>query len=305
MSLDPLTEMPVGSLMLVGLSAAVVCLGQANGWEYALMGGSFGLMALVRPSALPLALVMPLLCALKSRRWVPNVAAAALALALVGAWMVQAHRMCGAWVINTANGKNLWYGNNADTPNYRTWYFGSHHEAAEIVRYPEFGAVTKELSGLPQLEQNAAYQKLAVQYVVSHPGTFVMRTANRVRCYFGFDTFTAIGLRETARQWLYPVLGIEALIYCALMGFAFFWIAGAPKEFWRSWEVWVVGCAVVLYAAPYWVSMSHPTYHFPVVAPILLLGILGWKWGRSSAAGWIALAAFVALQVEWVLHMAG
>ena len=305
MSLDPLTEMPVGALLLVGLSAGVVCLGRASAWEYGLMGGAFGLMALVRPSALPLALVVPLLCAVRSRRWVMNVGAAALALALVGGWMVEAHRMCGAWVINTANGKNLWYGNNADTPNYRTWYFGSHHGSAEIERYPEFGAVTNRLSGLPAVEQNAAYQKLAVEYVESHPGRFVVRTANRVRCYFGFDTFTAIALRETARRWFWPVLGVEALIYCGLMGFAFFWIASAPKEFWRSWEVWVVACAVLFYGAPYWVSMSHPTYHFPVVAPILLLGFVGWKWGRKSLAGWIAVGVFLAVQVEWVLHMAG
>ncbi len=303
MSLDPLTEMPVGSLLLVGLSAAVVCLGRAGVSDYLLMGAAFGLMALVRPSALPLCVVIPALCAIKTRRWAMNGAAAVLALALVGGWMAEAHRMCGAWVINTANGKNLWFGNNPDTPNYRTWYFGSHHGSAEFARYPEFGAAMTSAGNLPPLQQSAAFQKLAKENIESNPGTFLLRTANRVRCYFGFDTFTAIGLRETAPRWFYPILGADALIYCLLMGFAFFWIGAAAGGFWRSWQVWLVGGAAVLYAAPYWISMSHPTYHFPVVAPLLLLGFVAERVGGSSKRGWIAVGVFLAVQVEWVGQM--
>ena len=92
-------------------------------------------------------------------------------------------------------------------------------------------------------------------------------------------------------------------------GFAFYWIAAAPALFWARWETWLLTTTVVLYALPYWVTMSHPTYHFPVMAPLALLGALAWQLVRSSgtgsrARGWAALVMLALIQVEWAFYLA-
>jgi hypothetical protein len=54
--------------------------------------------------------------------------------------------------------------------------------------------------------------------------------------------------------------------------------------------------------------MSHPTYHFPVMAPLALLGVLAYQVVHSSGAGnrargWAALAVLASIQLEWVFFL--
>jgi hypothetical protein len=307
LSLEPLTQLPVAALLLVALSATVRCC-QGAGWgEYLLLGASLGYMGLIRPSALALFLLVAFPVAIA--RKLPQAAVALLmGVLLVGGWLVEAHALCGHWVMNTANAQNFWDGNNPWTPMYRTWYFGSHAKlgSEEIDAFPEYKQILTEAAALPVLEQPARFAALSKQYVEQHPGAFVERTANRVRCYWGFDTFTSETLRHARPRLFWPSLGLEFGCYMLLMAPAVFWIAAAGGLFWRDWRVWAMLGAVVVYAAPYWLSMSHPTYHFPVVVPVAVLGAIAWQSGgaRSSWRGWLGVGVLVAIQVEWVLRMA-
>ena len=313
-SIEPLTQMPSAALLLVALSAALRC-SRGAGWIEALwMGGSLGGLSLVRPSALPVLLVLPGLVYLRRREMQRPLWAAALGCVMIFAWMAKVHQLSGQWTINNSNGMNLYFGNNPWTPLYRTWYFGSHAKprTEEISQFPEYQQVLERVGSLPEGERSAEYKRLAEQDVLHRPDLFLLRTVNRVRCFWGFDIFTAANLRsagDSAARWFLPVFLLDGACYLVIAGFAFYWIAVAPGAFWRRAEVWLLAGAIVLYALPYWVSMSHPSYHFPVIAPLALLGLIAHDEvrllkTRAPWRGWVALAGLALIQVEWMYFLA-
>jgi hypothetical protein len=307
-SIEPMTPMPAAVLLLWALSATVRCTKGAGWGEALLLGFTLGYLSLVRPSALPLAIVLPAIVIWRRR----SVAIAAIVLAVAGvmlfAWMARVHEMSGRWTLNNSNGANAYYGNNPWTPLYRTWYFGSHAKlrSDEIQQYPEYERIVRGTTLLPIVDRSKAFENLAKDYVLHHPGAFLLRTANRVRCFWGFDIFTAANLRSSTsgKPWFPVAFVLDAACYLIIAACAFFWIAAASGSLWRRWEAWLLAGAIVLYALPYWVTMSHPTYHFPVLAPLALLGLLAKKQGIiSRARGWTAVAGLAIIQVEWIYFL--
>lgn len=310
-SIEPLTQMPAAALLVWALSATARCSERPAWSEALLLGASAGYLALVRPGSALLLLLLPVLVLRRQRQAAKPLFSAFLAAAMLLAWAGYARHLCGRLMINSSNGLNAFYGNNPWTPLYRTWYFGSHAKPGteEIHRFPEFERVIRSTSAVPLPDQSAAYQKLAVDYVIAHPGVFVLRTVNRVRCFWGFDTFAAANLRSSRGgvKKLFPAIFLlDAACYLLVAGFAVFWLAAAPGSFWRGWQTRLLTVAIVLYALPYWVTMSHPTYHFPVVAPLALLGLVAYQ-AREQAAirwrGWVALAGLALIQVEWLYFL--
>ena len=225
LSVEVQTEQVVAALLLLAVSAAVRAGLGAGLAEYALLGCSSAMMALVRPSALPLVFLLPLAAFVLARgvAWPRRLAGPVLSVVLGGAlvfgWMIRAHQLCGAWIVNTSNAVNLYYGNNPWTPTYRTWYFGSHAKLDDpaILNFPEYRAILEQAQQLPGgvtgLAANKYFQKLAVAEIVHHPGRFLVRDASRVRCYFGFDDFTAAnfhGFGGTAARLVPETLALEA-----------------------------------------------------------------------------------------------
>ncbi len=313
LSIEPLTHLPTAALLLVGLSSAVKVLRGSSMWEFALMGLSLGAAALVRPSAGVLVVVLPAACALYARRTLPAVGGALLGFVVMGCWLVHSHTMTGRWVFNTANAYNMYYGNNPWTPNYKTWYFGSHAKpgTAEIERFPEYKKTMEYVLSLPELERPAVFRRLTGEEVRGHAGLFVVRTCNRVRCFFGFDTFSGtwlsgkrwkgIGLSRVVLLW-------EAFAYLLIAVPSVFWIAQASAGFWSDAANRVILLTILLYAVPYWLSMSHPSYHFPVLLPLAVLGANAWRVAggdRIRARAWSAVGVLMLVQVEWVWRMSG
>lgn len=320
MSLEPMTQMPAAALVLLVLSAAVRLIqGSAQRWpEAVLLGVGLGALCLVRPSTAVLVLALPLAVLVFARqvtfarRLGPAALALALAAVMIGAWVAQAHRMTGRYVINTANSVNLFYGNNPWTPDYRTWYFGSHAKlaSAEIRQFPEYAGELRTVYALPELDRPAAFQALATAEVKAHPVRFLWRTSNRVRAFLGFDTFTSAALsqeRVAGVRLLYPALLLEAAVYLALMLPAVYLLACAPGAFWRTGVVATLAGSILLYSAPYFLSMSHPTYHFAVLLPFAALGLAAWRqggWRLHRTRGWVAVAVLLLVQVEWIWQAA-
>jgi hypothetical protein len=313
LSIEPLTQLPTAALLLVGLSSAVKVFRGASVYEFVLMGLSLGATSLVRPSAGVLLVVLPVACALYTRRVVPAFGSVILGFVLIGSWMVHSHAMTGRWVFNTANAYNMYYGNNPWTPNYRTWFFGSHAKigTTEIDRFPEYKKTLEHVLSLPALERPEAFRQLTAAAVHGHFGLFLFRTCNRTRCFFGFDTFSGAGL--SGRTWRgiglsRVVLLLEAFVYLLIMVPSVFWIAQAAGEFWKDAANQLILATILLYAVPYWLSMSHPTYHFPILLPIAILGANAWRvtgGDRIRVRAWMAVAVLMAVQVEWVWRMAG
>lgn len=312
-SIEPMTQMPAAALLLLAISAAMRCSRGAGWGEALLMGASLGALSLVRPSALPLLIVVPLLVVLRRKEWSRPSMAVVLGGVMIFAWMVKVHQLSGQWTINNSNGTNLYYGNNPWTPLYRTWYFGSHAKPGteEIRQFPEYEEILARVATLPEKVRGDEFKRLAAEYVRHRPDLFVLRTVNRVRCFWGFDTFTAANLRREGgegRRWFPVAFAMDAAGYLVVAGFAFFWIAASPSALWRRWETWLLVGAIVLYALPYWVTMSHPTYHFPVMAPLALLGVLAYELAHSSGTvtrwrGWTALVVLGLIQVEWMFYL--
>lgn len=319
LSIEPLTQQPVAALLTDALALALAVVRRHRWPDAALLGLSLGWMILVRPSAMSLLITIPAMCLFAD--WVENggiwwaggAVAVSLGLVAVGGWMLRAHTLSGAWMINSSNGLNFYDGNNPWTPLYKTWYFGSHAKpgSPESLQYPGFTAVLDRVNQLPPLAASAEFQRLAIENIRQHPGTFLLRTSNRMRCFFGFPTFTSLNLRSSGAlgRRLFPMsLALEAAVYLILVGPAVFWIASASGAFWRRWEAWLFLASVVLYAVPYFISMSHPTYNYPVVMPLALIGAFAWirtvRAERVRWRGWIAVGVLLAIQVEWVVQSA-
>ena len=319
MSIEPATPQPVAAFLLIALGAAILAARTNALKEYVLLGVSLACVALTRPSALPLLALLPLatyLCCRASpirTRVAGPLLSIALGGALVGGWIVRSHTLGGLWIINSSNAINFYYGNDPWTPLYQTWYFGSHSKAGttEAENFPGFEKVIAETGKLPPLEASRQYEALALQSIRERPGLFVFRTLNRIQCFFGFDIFTSANLRSSGGigRRLFPIsLLMEAGLYLLVAAPAFFWLAAAGLSAWRRWETILIAGVIVVYAAPYWLSMSHPTYHYPIVAPLALLGLFAWKCAdglSSRRRGWAAVALLAVIQVVWVWQMAG
>ncbi|SEF54060.1 hypothetical protein SAMN05421819_0356 [Bryocella elongata] len=313
LSVDPLTQLPVAALLLVACSAAVTIVRRrapCPSLEFLLLGASLGWAALVRPSALILVFVLPVICAVWSRRWLAATASIALALAMVCAWMLHVRSTTGHTLINTANGKNLYLGNNPWTPDYKTWYFGSHaKDGEELDQFPEYAEQVRAVGRETPEKASAEYQHLAAVEIMAHPGTFVLRTLNRIRCFWGFDTFA--GAQARGHRWMHlplsPLtLAAEAMFYLALILPAVYWLARAGSGFWRRPEAILLTATILLYAVPYWLSMSHPTYHYPVLTLVAVLGAMAFAHRERATGSWrglVAVACLLLVQLEWVWQM--
>ncbi|HVT06607.1 MAG TPA: glycosyltransferase family 39 protein [Polyangia bacterium] len=317
----PLTQVPAALLLLALAVATTGALARPTIGRALSVGALLGGAVLVRPSNLLLVLVVPIAIAYRTRRlWMALVPAVVLVL-LVGAWTAEARHLTGRFVfINNANAQNLFYGNNPDTPLYRTWWFGSHKRGEPGV--PEtYLRRYEQVIALPPGERDHAFTQAAIDHIAARPDLFVVRSLSRVRTFFAFDTFAGAQVIKEADTRTVTVLGLVALAedglcYLLVAALALLWLvsgtaAEAQPE--RRAGLVAVGLAV-LYALPYFASFSHPTYHFPIIpllaAPAAFAGARGLRgasfWpatrGRRRLL-WAAWAVLLAIQLEWIAHM--
>lgn len=317
-SVTTLTQLPTAALLAAAACAALATLERPSFARATLLGMSLAGLVLVRPSSLLLCLATPPLLAW-SRRRLALLVAPALVLALgIGAWTAQAHALTGRYLlINNANSQNLFYGNNPWTPLYRTWWFGSHKPGEQDV--PDaFTAARTRLAGLPPSERDRAFSRYAIDHIRTRPDLFLVRSLARLRTFFAFDTFTAAQLARRARAPMaaLAVMAVDGGLYMLIgLGAIASLLEGAASPS-RGVAAWVLGLGTLLYAAPYFVSFAHPTYHFPIVPLLAVLaaaaldrrlapGAAPVPWPmRRRIALITASAIFVAIQVEWAVNMA-
>jgi hypothetical protein len=314
LSITPLTQLPT-ALLLVGATWAALefysAPDGARGWgRAALLGLALAGLLVTRPSNVLLCLVAPLALVLVTRRVSALVAPALVMALLVGAWTMRAHELTGRWLfINNANSQNMFYGNNPWTPLYRTWWFGSHKKGEPGVP-DEFVATHARLAAHPPAERDRAFSQFAVAHIKARPDLFVIRSLARVRTFFAFDTFTGAQIAAKAKSRVWKLVGLaviaaDAACYLVVAGLALFWffVPGDRRV------AYLLGFAVLLYAAPYFASFAHPTYHFPVVPLLAVAAAAMWCNPRPKLEGrrrtWflVAAAAFMLIQLEWIMNM--
>jgi len=323
-SVFPLTQLPVATLLVAAALALLELRRRRRLWPAAFAGAVLGYCTLVRPSTGLLTAATPLALAWRQRGL--RLAAPIMlitSVALMVPWFVRAESMTGRFVpINYASSRNLYLGNNEWTPLYKTWWFGSH--LGEGLVPDEFAEVEARMEELPLHERDGAYRALALEHIADHPGTFVVRTVNRIRVYFSFDTYTGTVL--TRYYGLPTLIGLgvilaDAIIYMGIMLGAIAGLFLRTTLDLNRRELLTLVLIALGYAAPYWFSFAHPTYHLPVM-PLFLVpaaALAAWRppTGRRGVGRREAIAAlaqrraflvcvvvFLYAQLEWACVMA-
>jgi 4-amino-4-deoxy-L-arabinose transferase-like glycosyltransferase len=319
-SVDPVSHMPGAACLLAIAFLAPALIERARAGRALLLGLATAGLVLVRPSALPFLVAVPLYLIVRGAGSKAAAIALLVALLPVGAWLAHARAMSGRFVpINSANAVNFFFGNNPYTPLYKTWWFGSHNAGEEGVP-AEYSRLAERLRAESPVERERLYRERALEHIRARPDLFVLRTANRVRAFFAFDSATAGWLRRYAigpAPFALGVMALEAAFWLAIVAAAIP-TAPAPPRARRARELLAVAAgASLLYAAPYFAAFSHPTYHVQVaivgigVAAALAERVATEPDGgplaalRASRARrrsvWLALGALALIQLEWVL----
>lgn len=322
LSLEPLTQLPVAAGLLAVVYLLLRTGRQSSPFLLAGLGLLLGWLALMRPSALLLVLLVPLFLAVKTKKIFLSLLPLVFSISLISLWMAKAYRMTGDLVpINYANSLNFYFGNNPYTPLYKTWWFGS-HGAGETDVPKAFTKTMERINKNPLPVRERLYRQLALGHIFSRPDLFLIRTFNRMRNYFAFDTFTGSYLvkdYKTNKMFGLFILGLDAAFFCALMLLALVFLFHSGKAFLKQEAaVLLLGTAAV-YALPYWLSFSHPVHHFPTLPLIGLLsaGLLALLLEKTPGEmlepmvrspkrkyGLIlALLFFLYIQAEWVWVM--
>lgn len=312
-SLEPLTQMPTAALVMALFFGLYRYLHRRRRWLW-YIGVALGLVILFRPSASLFFLLVPSVIFWESRKIIATGLAALIALGMVASWVWVASENSGRFVpINEANSRNFYLGNNAWTPNYKTWQYGSHWTYWK--GHPE--GFRKQLAAIEAMspeDRSASFLKAGFTQIGNHPEIFLLRTVNRLRVYFSFDSFTGSHLIAPPRAK--PLLGYASLvsdgIFFTSIGLG--WLAfvfGLARQEVESKYMRLSYAFVVIYTLPYLISFSHPSYHFPIVPLLLLPGAVllaktfldrtftwrvGWKWR-------VAAILFLLVQLEWILRM--
>lgn len=312
-SVEPLTQLPTATLLLAMFFGMYRFLGGGRRWVW-YIGLALGLVILFRPSTGLFFVLVPSLIFLQSKKIVAPTIVAGISIAIVSLWIWRVTENSGRFVpINEANSRNFYLGNNAWTPHYKTWLYGSRWVYS--AENPEgFRNEIKQISDLPPAERSGAFTKAGFTEIKNRPGIFLWRSLSRLRVYFAFDTFAGsqVFARKGYRPFGYMVLSLDAMLY---IGICLTWLAflfrGRKLELDRRY-MQLTFFFVVAYTLPYLISFSHPNYHLPVIPFLLLPGAVflatalrdgtfrwrgGWKWK-------VAAMLFLLVQVEWVWRMA-
>jgi 4-amino-4-deoxy-L-arabinose transferase-like glycosyltransferase len=341
-SVTPLTQLPTAALALGVVYFADRC---RKGESLLMSAGFLGMcmagLLLTRASNILLIAALPLYLAWKRVRWQGLVVSVAVVALFTSAWCFKAYSVAGHFVfINNANSENIFYGNNLYTPLYRTWWYASHKEQWEDVP-PGFQILFKTIRQEPDLAaRDKLFAKAATDHIRARPDLFLIRTVNRVRVLMGFDTFTCTQVASTNKVLGAVVLAVDASLYLLVTVLALLFPAVALSEAkgWAglmksaggtadvaSWRedrrqmIHLILVVSLLYACPYYVVFSHPTYHVPVTALVGMLGAMAgvailetglgpiWKGAAPRVRLWTvaALLAYAAIQVEWAVCVIG
>jgi hypothetical protein len=319
-SVEPITEMPAALLLLISLFLTLAICAQTRLRDFGLLGLVLGLLILTRPSTLLMVVFLPLYLALRSRRWLASALVAVIPAVMIIVWITTIYRSTGHFVmINFSSTQNVFLGNNAYTPLYRTWWFTTHDNEAQLPA--GYQTLNTEIMHLPWYEQNAVYRRLALESITSRPDLFAIRSFNRVRVYFAFDSYTGsllLNRYHVNKKLAFAAIAVDGSLYVVITLSAILFLSTVSRASERFWPTLTILTMVVMYAIPYFLSVSHPIYHYPVVPFIGLLAAALWSdvlEGRISLAKAIvshgakqvvltlAMLLFVYIQVEYAVVM--
>jgi hypothetical protein len=326
-SLTPLTQL-VTAALLVGVALAMFYLLGKNRWPVAVaLGFLLGFLTLTRASCTLILLAVPAYFILRKGYRLKAGVVFVIAILPVVLWCYSVYRVTDRVVfVNTANAKNFFIGNNEYTPLYKTWYFGSHNARIDDEGLIAEGYLNTErtIRDYPKYERQSRYIEYSVRYIMNAPHLFALRTFNRVRVFFAFDTYLCIVLYRFynwSQTSAFLSCAFDLLIYLILLlstVVSLFFVRPLFRE--KGASKVLLGIPL-LYALPYFSAFSHPTYHFPVVPflsvffSVFVVDLIKRREtviSRMKTSGRIKLAIFgvavvflILIQVEWFIAIIG
>lgn len=317
-SVEPLSYLPAAALLLAIFDLMQRYLERRRRGQLLRIGVCLGLLILFRPSAILFLFALPALILVRRKKLMPGMVLTIACLAVVGGWVFVASRDAGRWIpVNDANSRNLYLGNNAWTPNYKTWYYGSHWTGDPALP-AGFRQELDSLDRLPATERGKAFGRMATREMLRDPATFGWRTGARIRTLLAFDSFAGTRLLKASpkTKWTgYVVLALDALIYTSILLMSIAFLLSAARREIAGRDIALTTGFMLIYALPYIFSFSHPTYHLPLVPLMLLFACV---WGqvylhtdfqfprlRKRWLAWLILLLMIGIQVEWAIRMAG
>jgi 4-amino-4-deoxy-L-arabinose transferase-like glycosyltransferase len=320
-SVEPITETPALLSLLISLFLVLNICAQTRLRDFVLVGLALGLLTLTRPSSLLMLGILPLYLAVRTGKWLASALVSAIPILMIATWILTVYNSTGHFVmINYSSTQNLFLGNNLYTPLYRTWWLTSHTD--DESQEPEgYRAMNSKIKGLPWYQKNAFYRRVALQSITSRPDLFAVRTVNRIRVYFAFDSYTGsllLNSYHVRRGLALASIVVDGTLYVLVMICAILFLFTISRNSERYWPSLTILGVIVIYAIPYFLSVAHPIYHYPVVPLFGLFAAALWSdildqrntWsgavfvrGAKPAAMVLVLALFIYIQAEYAIVM--
>lgn len=320
-SVEPLTELPASLLLLIAILLVLGIYSDSGIWDFLLLGLALGLLVLTRPSTLLMIVFLPLYLGVRFRKWMASALITVIPALMIIIWILTVYNSSGHFVmINFSSTQNVYLGNNAYTPLYRTWWFATHGE--DESQLPEgYRAMNNGIAHLPWYQQNDFYRRIALESIASRPDLFALRTFNRMRAYFAFDSYTGSLLLNryyASRKLAFAAIVLDGTLYILLIICALLFLFTVSRGSVRFWPTLIILGMILIYAGPYFFSVAHPIYHFPIVPLLGLLAAALWSDildGRTSMdrtilgcgpkriATTLVMVLFAYIQVEYAIVM--
>lgn len=219
----------------------------------------------------------------------------------ISLWNQHASKMAERPIfINEANGRNIFIGNNAWTPMYKTWWLGSHDER-ENPEFQGFYSLRDSIEALPPASESEAWTPIALEHIQAYPGKFILRTLSRISCFFAFDTYAGANLMALipSCSWLgYLMVLLDALCFFLLCGLGLIgFLRIIRQQGFRLHNLWIP-LLILAYAVPYFFAFAHPTYHLPIMALLALM--IQPKSQPGNSREWVALGLLALNQILWI-----
>jgi len=150
---------------------------------------------------------------------------------------------------------------------------------------------------------------------------FLLHTLSRMRVYFAFDSYSGsllLNRYHAGRPLAFAAIALDGSLYLLIVLSAIVFLFTMTRASERGWSTITVAIILIMYAGPYFISVSHPIYHYPIVP---LLGVLAAAWwsdiiegqsrvaraffgrGTRQIAMALALVLFAYIQVEYAAVM--
>ena len=251
----------------LGLWLAWWMRGRAPGW-FVLLGAVLGLGILTRAHLLPVAGLIGVWILLNrqvhpsfGRRLAYAAATAVTVVLVMTPWIVRNYTISGAFVpLTSQGGYALWQANNPEA------------DGSGFAQGQGYRIESPEMTRLSEVEQSAAYAKMAKEAIAEDPGRYLWLAVKRLRWFWHLG-YHGQGLRELFFLLSYlPVLGL------ALVGGRLAWRR-------RRAFLWLLLSTPVGLSVVSAVYIPVGRYRLPAELMLCMLGGVGLVWLLARYAG--------------------